>query len=46
MGSDLERVKVRIKRLTEMGSTSGWDMLAGLMTGMLLVKGKRNHWQQ
>jgi len=29
-----------VKRLLGIGDSSGWDILAGLLTGMLLVEGK------
>jgi hypothetical protein len=29
-----------VKRLIEIGDTSGWDILAGMLTGMLLIASK------
>jgi hypothetical protein len=28
------------ERLLEIGETSGWDILAGMLIGMLLIEGK------
>jgi len=39
-GEDLSRPTVGVARLVEIGHNSGWDILAGLLTGMLLVEGK------
>jgi hypothetical protein len=36
-GKDIDRVMPEITRLIGMGHTSGWDILAGALTGMLLV---------
>jgi len=41
-GKDWERAMLSINRLLGIGHTSGWDILAGLLTGMLLVTGKVN----
>jgi hypothetical protein len=41
-GRNRETVMNRVIRLTGIGSTSGWDMLTGLMTGMLLLEGGMN----
>jgi len=38
-GQDLECVREAVTRLLGIGHTSGWDMLAGMLTGMLLVTG-------
>ena len=40
-GQDPDRTFEGAKRLIEIGDTSGWDILAGMLTGMLLVEGKR-----
>jgi hypothetical protein len=37
---DLEASIAHVTRLIEIGSTSGCDMLAGFMTGMLLIEGR------
>jgi hypothetical protein len=42
MDKDPETVMTRVIRLIEIGSTSGWDMLSGLMTGMLLIEDRVN----
>ena len=39
-GKDWRKVMLSINQLLRMGHTSGWDILAGLLTGMLLVRGK------
>jgi len=39
-GQDLGRTFKGARRLIEIGETSGWDILAGMLTGMLLVEGK------
>ena len=39
-GQDLGRTMGGAKRLLGIGDTSGWDILAGILTGMLLVEGK------
>jgi hypothetical protein len=41
MGRDLETAIAHINRLIEIGSTSGWDILTGFMTGMLLLIGPK-----
>jgi hypothetical protein len=41
-GQDLGCVMEAVARLLGIGHTSGWDMLAGALTGMLLVTGKLN----
>ena len=38
-GQDLECVREAVTRLLGIGHTSGWDMLAGMLTGMLLITG-------
>jgi len=37
-GSDLDPVMDAALRLTAIGHSSGWDMLAGAVTGMLMIK--------
>jgi hypothetical protein len=37
-GTDFDPVMKAAFRLTAIGHSSGWDMLAGVMTGMLMVK--------
>jgi hypothetical protein len=39
-GQDLGRTMEGAERLLGIGETSGWDILAGMLTGMLLVEGK------
>jgi hypothetical protein len=39
-GEDLGGVMAGVTRLLSIGHTSGWDILAGMLTGMLLVSGK------
>jgi hypothetical protein len=46
MGTDLGNVMFNTNRLMEIGSTSGWEMLAGFMTGMHLIEGRRNNLRQ
>ena len=41
-GQDVGRTLKGVKRLIGIGDTSGWDILAGLLTGMLFVEGKLN----
>jgi len=41
-GEDQDRVMAGVTRLLDIGHTSGWDSLAGMLTGMLMVKGKLN----
>jgi len=41
-GKDWRKVMCGINRLLGIGHTSGWDILAGLLTGMLMVTGKVN----
>jgi hypothetical protein len=41
-GSGLSRALEGAKRLIAIGETSGWDILAGMLTGMLLIEGKLN----
>jgi hypothetical protein len=36
-GKDLDAILMDVRRLLEIGSTSGWDMFAGTMTGLLLL---------
>jgi hypothetical protein len=40
MEKGLNRTMEGTKRLLGIGETSGWDILAGMLTGMLLVEGK------
>jgi hypothetical protein len=40
-GQNLNQTMAGVKRLIEIGDTSGWDILAGMVTGMLLIAGKR-----
>jgi len=39
-GQDLGLTVEGAERLLGIGDTSGWDILAGMLTGMLLVEGK------
>jgi Protein of unknown function (DUF2877) len=39
-GQDLGRIMGGTERLLGIGDTSGWDILAGMLTGMLFVEGK------
>jgi hypothetical protein len=39
-GPDLEHPMPAVTRLLGIGHTSGWDVLAGMLTGMLMVKGR------
>jgi len=39
-GQDLGRTMEGAERLLGIGDTSGWDILAGMLTGMLLAEGK------
>ena len=39
-GQDLGRTMGGTERLLGIGETSGWDILAGMLTGMLFVEGK------
>jgi len=39
-GEDLDGVMTGANLLLKVGHSSGWDMLAGVLTGMLLVSGK------
>ena len=41
-GKDLETVRTSLSRLIEIGSTSGWDMLTGFMTGLLMLESTLN----
>jgi Protein of unknown function (DUF2877) len=41
-GQDLSHTMGAAERLLGIGETSGWDILAGMLTGMLLVEGKLN----
>jgi hypothetical protein len=41
-GQDLRCLISAVTRLLEIGHTTGWDILAGALTGMLLVKGRLN----
>jgi len=40
MGHDLECLMAAVARLLRIGHSSGWDILAGLLTGMLMVSGR------
>ena len=42
MGRDVGRTLEGVKHLIGIGDTSGWDILAGMLTGMLFVEGKLN----
>jgi hypothetical protein len=42
-GQDLGPTIKGAERLLGIGETSGWDILAGMLTGMLLVEGKLEH---
>jgi hypothetical protein len=42
-GEDPGKVIAGITRLLRIGHISGWDILAGVLTGMLLVEGKVNN---
>lgn len=44
-GQDLRRLMAAVTRLLEIGHTTGWDILAGALTGMLLVKGRLNRFR-
>ena len=39
-GQNLDHAMAGVTRLIEIGDTSGWDILAGMLTGMLLIAGK------
>lgn len=39
-GAEMGEVRARVGRLVAIGSTSGWDMLAGLIVAMLAVNAK------
>jgi len=41
-GQDLRCLMAAVSRLLQTGHTSGWDILAGVLTGMLLVNGRLN----
>jgi hypothetical protein len=41
-GRDWKKVMLSINRLLRIGHASGWDLLAGLLTGMLMVRGEEN----
>jgi hypothetical protein len=38
-GQNLDHTMAGVTRLIEIGDTSGWDILAGMLTGMLLIAG-------
>jgi hypothetical protein len=40
-GQNLDHTMAGVTRLIKIGATSGWDILAGMLTGMLLIAGKR-----
>jgi hypothetical protein len=40
MGHDLECLMAAVARLLRIGHSSGWDILAGLLAGMLMVSGR------
>jgi hypothetical protein len=40
MGHDLECLMAAVARLLRIGHTSGWDILAGVLTGMLMLSGR------
>jgi len=40
MGRGSECLVAAVSRLLRMGHSSGWDILAGVLTGMLLVSGR------
>jgi hypothetical protein len=42
---DLRCLMASVTRLLEIGHTTGWDILAGALTGMLLVKGRLNRFR-
>lgn len=42
LGGDPDKVFLNIDQLCGIGHSSGWDMLAGLLTGMLLARGRVN----
>jgi len=37
-GQNLDHTMAGVTRLMEVGDTSGWDLLAGMLTGMLLIE--------
>jgi hypothetical protein len=39
-GENLDHTMVEVTRLIEIGDTSGWEILAGMLTGMFFVEGK------
>ena len=39
-GGDVSETMTHVHRVTAIGSSSGWDMLTGMMTGMLLAVGR------
>jgi hypothetical protein len=39
-GKDWRKVMLSINQLLRIGHASGWDLLAGLLTGLLMVRGK------
>lgn len=39
-GQNLSRIMASVVRLVKIGHDTGWDILAGMLTGMLLVEGK------
>lgn len=39
-GRDLDCTMAGVTRLLQIGDSSGWDILAGMLTGMLFVEGK------
>ena len=44
-GQNLRYLTSAVTRLLEIGHTTGWDILAGALTGMLLVKGRLNRFR-
>ena len=41
----LERIDEHVSQLTRVGHSSGWDVLAGLLTGLLFVnRSPQNAW--
>jgi hypothetical protein len=45
-GGDQDKILPNMDRLCEIGHTSGRDVLAGLLTGMLMVRGKGSQLEQ
>ena len=45
-GESLDSIYPSVSKLTRVGHSTGWDLLTGLLTGLLIVSRSRNEWEK